>query len=318
MADSTLNRFLARGTNAARIAFTPSPPTPSSGPSPTYIWYATDTANTYAWDGAAWQQVNNASGSVTTTGSPANGNLTKFSAAGTITNGDLSGDVTTTGTLATTIANNAVTTAKILNANVTLAKIANAAANSKLLGSGASGSGSAYAELTLGSNLSMSGTTLNAAGGGWQLAGTGQTATGVWDFAVDGAKTNIDFSGLSAFTEFMIVGRAVTRTNSTVSAVRVSVAATFYSASGDYVSEGATGVNTNVDWFGSHSTNATAARDFFVHIRPSVSGGGAIYSTSTDGLVRKFVASTGAIDALRCFAYSGGTTTGGKIYCYAR
>lgn len=69
----------------------------------------------------------------------------------------LTGDVTGSGTgsFAATIANSAVT----------LAKIANAAANSKLLGSGAAGSGSPYAELTLGTNLSMSGTTLNATGG---------------------------------------------------------------------------------------------------------------------------------------------------------
>ncbi len=102
-------------------------------------------------------------GSVTTTGSPASGNLAKFSGASSIVNGDLSGDVTTSGTLAATIANSAVT----------LAKIANAAASSKLLGSGASGSGAAYAEITLGTNLSMSGTTLNATGGGsgnvWNL-----------------------------------------------------------------------------------------------------------------------------------------------------
>lgn len=38
-------------------------------------------------------------GAVTTTGSPASGNLTKFSGATSITNGDLSGDVTTSGTL---------------------------------------------------------------------------------------------------------------------------------------------------------------------------------------------------------------------------
>lgn len=44
------------------------------------------------------------SGSVTTTGSPASGNLTKFSGASSITNGDLSGDVTTSATLATTVA----------------------------------------------------------------------------------------------------------------------------------------------------------------------------------------------------------------------
>lgn len=43
-----------------------------------------------------------ATGGVTTTGSPASGNLTKFSGATTITNGDLSGDVTTSGTLVVT------------------------------------------------------------------------------------------------------------------------------------------------------------------------------------------------------------------------
>jgi hypothetical protein len=51
-------------------------------------------------------------GTVTTTGSPANGNLTKFSGATSITNGDLTGDVTTSSSLATTIANNVVTPAK--------------------------------------------------------------------------------------------------------------------------------------------------------------------------------------------------------------
>lgn len=44
---------------------------------------------------------NNTSG-VTTTGSPSSGNLTKFSGATSITNGDLSGDCTTSGTLAVT------------------------------------------------------------------------------------------------------------------------------------------------------------------------------------------------------------------------
>lgn len=42
-------------------------------------------------------------GSVSTTGTPATGNLSKFSGATTITNGDLSGDVTTAGALATTV-----------------------------------------------------------------------------------------------------------------------------------------------------------------------------------------------------------------------
>ncbi len=96
-----------------------------------------------------------AGGTVTVTGSPASGNLTKFSGASSVTNADLTGDVTTSGTVATTIANSAVT----------LAKIANAAANSKLVGSGASGSGAAYSEITVGTGLSMTGTTLSATGG---------------------------------------------------------------------------------------------------------------------------------------------------------
>lgn len=43
-------------------------------------------------------------GTVTTTGSPASGNLTKFSGSTSITDGDLSGDVSTSGTLVTTLA----------------------------------------------------------------------------------------------------------------------------------------------------------------------------------------------------------------------
>lgn len=133
-----------------------------------------------------------------------NGSITG-NAATVTTNANLTGDVTSVGN-ATTIANDAVTTVKILDANVTaaklasdsvttvkilnanvttakiadanvtLAKIANASANSKLLGSGASGSGSSYAEITLGTGLSMSGTTLNASATG--SFATGETPSG--------------------------------------------------------------------------------------------------------------------------------------------
>lgn len=52
------------------------------------------------------------------------------------------------------------------NGVVTLAKIQNASANSKLLGSGDAGAGAPYAEITLGTGLTMTGTTLDASGGG--------------------------------------------------------------------------------------------------------------------------------------------------------
>lgn len=65
-----------------------------------------------------------ASGTVTTTGSPASGNMTKFSGAASITNGDLSGDVTTSGTLATQVVN---------GSHITNGSIANSALNNSTM-----------------------------------------------------------------------------------------------------------------------------------------------------------------------------------------
>lgn len=81
-----------------------------------------------------------------------------------LTDGD-KGDITVTGSGATwTIDPNAVTTAKVLDANITYAKIQDVSAASKLLGRGDSGSGDVQ-EITLGSGLAMSGTTLTSTGG---------------------------------------------------------------------------------------------------------------------------------------------------------
>lgn len=62
------------------------------------VTITTPTANTVNLESAA------GGGTVTTTGSPASGNLTKFSGATSITNADLTGDVTTNGTMLTTLA----------------------------------------------------------------------------------------------------------------------------------------------------------------------------------------------------------------------
>ncbi len=53
-----------------------------------------------------WELMNpaNTSTGVTTTGSPSSGNITKFSGSSTITNTDLTGDITTSGGVATTLA----------------------------------------------------------------------------------------------------------------------------------------------------------------------------------------------------------------------
>jgi len=77
----------------------------------------------------------------------------------------MSGDTTISNTGAVTISNDAVTTAKILNSNVTYAKVQNVSTNDRLLGRATAGAG-VLEEITLGTNLSITGTTLNAAGGG--------------------------------------------------------------------------------------------------------------------------------------------------------
>ena len=105
-------------------------------------------------------------GTVTHTGGLTADQLVVGNGTADIKVSDLTGDVSTSGGVATTIGALKVATGMIQASAVTLAKIANAAANSKLVGSGAAGLGSAYVELTLGTNLSMSGTTLNATGGG--------------------------------------------------------------------------------------------------------------------------------------------------------
>jgi hypothetical protein len=66
MTDTTLNRFLMSGNNAARLAYTPNLATPASGPDPTLVWFETDTSNTYAWDFGAstWVQVNGGLGAI--------------------------------------------------------------------------------------------------------------------------------------------------------------------------------------------------------------------------------------------------------------
>jgi uncharacterized protein DUF5907 len=180
MTETTLNQFVSSGTNAERLAYTPVLATPAAGNDPSVVFAETDTGDTYMWNfgGAAWVKI--AEG----------GSVNAITA--------LTGDVTATGpgSVAATIANNAVTTAKILDDNVTLAKVANAAANDKLLGSGNAGSGANYVEITLGSGLTMTGTTLSASGSGGSVTTTGSPASGnLTKFSGATSITNGDLSG---------------------------------------------------------------------------------------------------------------------------
>jgi len=104
-------------------------------------------------------------------GAMIDGSLTYVDATPLLQRSALTGDVTASaGSNATTVA----------NAVVTLAKLQNAAASSKLVGSGDTGVGASYSEISLGSGLAMTGTTLSAtASGGTVTSVSVVTANGV-------------------------------------------------------------------------------------------------------------------------------------------
>ena len=136
-----LENVILRGTAASR-------PAANSVPVGT-LYYSTDTAVTERSNGATWDSYSDAG-----------------TGAGAIN--QLTGDVTAgpgSGSQAATLGNDKVITAKILDANVTYAKIQDVSAASKLLGRGDSGSGDVQ-EITVGSGLTMTGTTLSSSGGG--------------------------------------------------------------------------------------------------------------------------------------------------------
>lgn len=85
---------------------------------------------------------------------------------------------------------------RIAASSLVLSKIANASANSVLVGSGAAGSGAAYGEISLGTGLTMTGTTLSAIGGSGTVTTTGSPASGnLAKFSGSTSVTNGDLSG---------------------------------------------------------------------------------------------------------------------------
>lgn len=317
MTDSTLNRFLASGTNAQRLAFTPSPPTPASGPSPSYIWHETDGAkDTYAWNygAAAWELVNTAaanagqSTSLSQISSSLSGAISSTTSLSTAVSTGLSSTNSTNVTQSTSLSQISSSQSGVISTNV-LQSTSLSQISSSLSGA-------------ISSTASLS--TAVGAGAVWALAGTGQTATGVWDFAVDGAKANVDFAGLAGFNEVLLVTRGVTKVNSALLSAQASVdnGSTFFAASGDYVFLSTAGVEANNAFLADfHATAATAARSGVVHIPMiNINGVPKITNNITEGtgVSRIFVASNSPINALRVLGQSGGNLTGGKIYCLAR
>lgn len=190
---------------------------------------------------------------------------------------------------------------------------------STLLGRTTASTG-AIEEIQAGTGISLAGGLISATGTQtWAAAGVGQTVVGVYDFAVDGAKAAIDFTGLDAYNELLIIARNLTCGTTGVRQLLASVnnGSSYYNTLGDYVTIDSNGVQANATAFGFHSTNSTSARSMIAHIANTK--GAAKYAQFTTSLNQiLFVASSLDINAVRVSNSGGGNITGGQVYVFAR
>ena len=139
-------------------------------------------------------------------------------------------------------------------AKVTYAKMQVVSALSKLLGSSASTT--AVQEITLGTNLSMTGATLNAASGGTSLTVASSTIA-------SGATTRVLFDNAGVLGEYVISGSGnvamTTSPSFTTPVLGTPTSGTLTSCTGLPISTGVSGLGTNVATFLATPTSANLA-----------------------------------------------------------
>jgi hypothetical protein len=144
----------------------------------------------------------------------------------------------------------------------------------------------------------------------WTLAGSWTWTTNV---------TEVDFTGLGTYNQFIFIARNVTAASSGVRQLLASVnnGSSFYSASGDYQIITPAGVETAGTGF-NHSTASTAARTLALHIQNTKGAVKLCNISNNTGGYTIFTASASDIDALRFNNSAGGNLTAGSAYLFAR
>ena len=133
-------------------------------------------------------------------------------------------------------------------------------------------------------------------------------------------NANEDFINLAGYNEILVVIKAITRSISGITTLRVSIdnGASFLATAADYLDVSVAGVEGGIDRIPIHTTNATAARSGRVLIQLFDTASIVKMAEAWDGNTY-FIPTANALNAVRVYSgTAGGNLTGGTIFIYGR